>query len=196
MRLPSVTDPERYRGLYVYDFGAWSALGYTAEEIAVLLESDAYGHGKAFKIVRATPDGQLELRGVPAERFQVESGMFFTRSSVDLAEADFDELVALARAGAPCRAYAQLADRGPTAGERRFVTALIYPAEYEDEMSRWLLDADYAGGELAEGGPSHVTNYFAEDHTVLRREQFWSTTATPARERDEVLASVRQAVQR
>ena len=197
MKLPTVAEPQRYRGLYIYDFGAWSALGYTAEEIAVLLESEAQRDGKVYKIVRVSPDGAMELRGVAAERFQAESGMFFNRRELSPARADFAELGRLAQTqGAPCRAYVQLADRGPEAGVSRYVTALIYPAEYEDEMAAWLNAAGYAGGDLAEGGSSHVTDYYAADKTILDRQQLWNQPAIPSRSPDEVLRTVRQAVQR
>ena len=46
MKLPQLTDPDRYEGLYVFDFGEQCAVGYTASEIAVLLESERYRNGK------------------------------------------------------------------------------------------------------------------------------------------------------
>lgn len=197
MKLPMLDDPHRYRGLYVYDFGSWSALGYTAEEIAVLLESEAYRGGKVYKIVRASPDGHLELKGVAAERFQTESGMFFVRAAEPAARRDFSTLRDLGRTHPPpCRAFVQLVDRGPGAGRTRYVTALIYPTEHEDEMATWLLDVAYAGGDTAEGGPSHVSDYQDQVRTILEREQLWSRARTPARSTAEVLANVRQAVQR
>lgn len=196
MKLPELSQPQRYRGLYVYDFGGWTAVGYTAEEVAVLLESERYRGGTVYKIVRAAPDGQMELRGVAPERFQLESGLFFNRGERTAAEADFETLCRLARhAPPPCRAKVQLADRGQP-GPARFVTALIYPAEYEDEVGHWLLDAGYAGGDLAEGGISHVTDWYHEEHEILRRAQLWSAATNPSRSADEVLSSVRQAVQR
>ncbi len=197
MKLPALPDSPRYRGLYVFDFGAWTAAGYTAEEIAVLLESDAYRGGKVYKIVRATPDGRMELRGVPANRFQVESGMFFNRGELPDAQADFEELQRLAQThGVPCRAFVQLVDRGQRPGVAQYVTALIYPAEYEDEIARWLLDTGYAGGEVVEGGISHVSNYYGATKTILAREQLWCQPAVASRSADEVLRSVRVAVQR
>ena len=39
MKLPELSSPARYQGLYVFDFGEWTAVGYTAEEIAALLET-------------------------------------------------------------------------------------------------------------------------------------------------------------
>jgi hypothetical protein len=197
MKLPTLDQPHRYRGLYVFNFGEWTAVGYTAEEVAVLLESDEYRAGKVYKIVRATPDGQMELRGVAAERFQLESGLFFNRADLDAARADFAELVRLGQAqGAPCRAFVHLADRGEREGVARYVTALIYPAEYEDEMAQWLERAGYCGGDIAEGGSSHVANYYAAEKVVLQRQQLWSHPAIQSRSADQVLGSVRQAVQR
>ena len=197
MRVPMTDEPQRYRGLYIFDFGEWAALGYTAEEVALLLESEAHRAGKVYKIVRATPDGQMEFRGVAPERFQLESGLMFNRNELAAARADFAELQRLALADAPpCRAILHLADRGTSDGVARYVTALIYPAEYEDEVGQWLLATGFAGGDLVEGGPSHVTNYYAEDKTILERQQLWSRTAIPSRSRDEVLRSVRHAVQR
>jgi hypothetical protein len=197
MKLPDLSQPDRYRGLYVFDFGEWTAVGYSAEEIAVLLEREQYRTGKVYKIVRTSPDGQMELRGIPTERWHVESGMFFNRADLDAARADFAELQRLAETrGTPCRAFAHLADRGVAAGRARYATALIYPAEYEDEMARWLLDAHYQGGDTVEGGISHVTNYQAESKTILQRQQLWSRPAIPSRSSEEVLRSVRTAVQR
>jgi hypothetical protein len=197
MKVPALDDPQRYRGLYIFDFGEWSAVGYTAEEVAILLESAEYRAGKVYKIVRITPDGTMELRGVARTRFDLESGMFFNRDELVGARADYEQLVALAEAAPlPCRAYVQLADRGLHEGVARYVTVLIYPAEYEDEIARWLLDAAYAGGDTAEGGPSHVTNYHHEPKSILARAQLCSVRSTPARTVAEVLGSVRQAVQR
>ena len=197
MDIPHVDEPLRYRGLYVYDFGEWTALGYTAEEIAILLESPDYVGGKVYKIARTSPDGGMELKGVSPQRFQSESAMMFNRHDADDARRDFDTLVELGRdGGAPCRAFVHLADRGEIEGVARHVTALIYPAEYEEEVARWLLDADFAGGDTVEGGPSHVANYNADEKTILQREQLWSRTSIPARDAEEVFRSVRIAVQR
>lgn len=197
MNLPAVDDALRYQGLYVFDFGEWTALGYTAEEIALLLDHEAYRGGKVYKIVRAAPDGRMELRGVAHTRFQLESGMFFARRDLDEARGDFTALRAAGDDGqAPCRAFVHLTDRGADTPAGRYVTAMIYPAEHEDEVARWLLDLGYAGGDTAEGGPSHVTNYYEEAPTILDRAQLWSRSAIPSRSSEDVLSSVRRAVQR
>jgi hypothetical protein len=197
MKLSSIASPQCYAGLYAFDFGAWTAFGYTAAEVALLLESEEYREGKVYKIVRVAPDGQMELRGISGARFQLESGMFFNRAESGAARSDFEELQRLAgRNPPPCRAYVQLVDRGAGGETSRFVTALIYPAEYEDEVSRWLLEAGYAGGDTVEGGSSHVSNYQADSKTILERVQLWSQDAIPSRSRDEVYRDVRRALQR
>jgi len=197
MKLPKIDDAPRYQGLYIFDFGPWCAVGYTAEELAVLLEQEAYRAGKVYRIHRATPDGCFELRGVSRARFQLESGMFFSFRELDAARADFQQLQqAAASTPPPCRAFLHLADRGESSGACRYCLALIFPAEFEDDMGRWLTAIGYDGGELAEGGISHVTDYYQEQNAIVERAQLWGGSAIPSRSPQQVLASVRQALQR
>ena len=203
MKLPLVDQPHRYAGLFVFDFGEWAALGYTAEEVSMLLESEQYRDGKAYRIVRAAPDGTMELRGISAARFHAESGLFHWRATEAAARDDFGELLALADEDAPpCRMNVQLAaapfvksagDRGPTPG---WVTALIYPAEFDEDVGRWLLRHDYRGGDWVEGGTSAVTRYREWQTTVLDRRQLWNHQTAASRSAEEVYQSVRRAVQR
>jgi hypothetical protein len=196
MKLPQVDQPERYRGLYVFDFGAWSAVGYTAEEIALLLESEAYRDGRIYKIHRAAPDGTFELRGVARERFSFESGLLFHRHEPAAAAADYRTLAAVAeQSPPPCRAVLHLARLPAGEAADTHATVLIFPAEYEDEMAAWLTRIGFEGGDLVEGGISHVTNYYELRADVLERRQLWSRP-TQSRCRQEVYDSVRRAVQR
>ena len=137
MKLPKLQKTEKYVGLYVFDFGDHTGVGFTAEEVAELLESERYKDGKVYKIHRAYPDGRLELKGVPSEQFQLEAGMFFYSNDFETAERDFKELVNLAvRSAPPGRAKVHLAKYD----DSKFAVALIYPAEYDDEFSSWLLE--------------------------------------------------------
>ena len=77
MKLPKLEKPDKYVGLYVFDFGDSSGVGFTAEEVAELLESEKFQDCKAYKIHRAYPDGRLELKGVRREIFQLEAGILF-----------------------------------------------------------------------------------------------------------------------
>lgn len=195
MKLPKLTDPTRYAGLYVVDFGEQTAVGYTAREVEVLLDHEEYRDCRVYKIHRAQPDGTLELKGVDARRFQVEEGMFFHRRDKERARADFEALRRLAEEVVPpCRAKLRLART--EGAEPGFVVALIYPAEYSEEIGRWLLDADYAGGDYVEGGVSHVSDFYETRCETLAREQIWGSEDGVSRSAEQVLATTHVAVQR
>ena len=193
MKLPTLDQPDRYEGLYVFDFGDHAGVGFTAEEVAELLESERYREGKVYKIHRASPDGRLELKGVPAERFQLEAGMFFHAASETTARADFKRLVNLAvRAAPPCRAKVHLARYD----EQRFVVAVIYPAEYDDEVSSWLLAGEFRTAGPADGGAGAVEQYYRDRPEVIERQQLFGARDGVSRSGQELLASVARAVQR
>ena len=63
MKLPPLSHPERYVGLYVYDFKTHVSVGYTGVEIRYLRESAEFREGTAYEIYRVTEEGGLELRG-------------------------------------------------------------------------------------------------------------------------------------
>jgi hypothetical protein len=194
-RLPRLTQPVRYTGLYVFDFGDSVAVGYTADEIAVLLESGRYPDGKAYKIHRAYPDGRLEMKGVSNTRFRGEDGFFFYRRERSTAKEDFDELSRLADAAPPpCRCKLQLACVSGAAYQN--VVAMIYPAEYGDEMSAWLSAIGYAGGDLVEAGVDQVTGYYGSTVTRLDQRQLCGTPDRTSRSAEEVLATTHLALQR
>jgi len=205
MKLPELQTPERYAGLYVFDFGDQVAVGYTAEEIAVLLESEEYKEGKVYRIHRALPDGTMELQGVPRERFLAEEGMFFYRRELSAARQDFEDLDHLAvETPPPCRMKAHLgrleksggdmADKSPATSET-YLTAIIYPAEYSQEVSKWLADAGYEGGDYAEGGMSQVTSYYGLRAALLDQRQWWPADSI-SRSAEEVLATTHLPIQR
>ena len=197
MQLPTLEVPPRYRGLYVFDFGQWCSVGYTADEISMLLESEEYRAGKVYKILNATQEGLIELRGIPRTQFDTESGMFFYRGDLKLAREDFATLRAISETTPPpCRAFIHLVERGPDADTWRYCTALIYPTEFDDDISRWLLANAYYGGDTVEGGASHVTNFRTEQHALLDHTQLWSNQSVPSRSPAEVFGNVRMAVQR
>jgi len=197
MKLPNVTDPARYQGLYVFDFGEWTAVGYTADEIAVLLEQETYRDGNVFKIHNVSPSGQFELRGISRERFQHESGMFFNYSERRPAVDDYERLRAAVRdAPPPTRAMLHVVHCEAGDLHAAYRVALIFPAEYEDEMGRWLESISFFGGETSEGGISRVTDFNRESHDLIEREQLWPAKDTQSRACGEILSNVRVAVQR
>jgi len=193
MKLPELEKPEKYVGLYVFDFGDHTGVGFTAEEVAELLESEKYKHGKVYKIHKAYPDGRLELKGVPSETFQLEAGMFFYSSELQTARRDFKGLVNLAvKSSPPCRAKVHLAKYG----DDKLVVALIYPAEYDGEFSAWLLDGQYRTGGAAEGGVGAVQRYYDRQPEILDRHQLLGQSEAISRTGNELLTSLKMAVQR
>ncbi len=193
MKLPKLEKPEKYVGLYIFDFGNHTGVGFTAEEVAELLESEKYKHGKVYKIHKAYPDGKLELKGVRAETFQLEAGMFFYSSELETAGCDFKALVNLAvTSSPPCRAKVHLAKYS----DDKFVVALIYPAEYDDEVSSWLLDGRYKTSGAAEGGAGAVQRYYDYEPEILKRHQLFAESELISRTGEELLASLKLAVQR
>jgi hypothetical protein len=193
MKLPKLQSSERYIGLYVFDFGDHCGVGFTAQEVAELLDSEKYKDCKVYKIHKAYPDGRLELKGVQPQTFQLEAGMFFYSQDEQTARRDFKELANLAvRIAPPCRAKVHLAKYNA----EKFVTAIIYPAEYDDEISRWLSDGNYKTAGAAEGGISAVQRYYDAKPEILDRHQLFEKSGIISRTGEELLANLKLAVQR
>jgi len=147
---------------------------------------------------------------VPAERFQLEAGMFFYSSDLKTAGGDFKRLVNLAiKSSPPCRAKVHLAKYsdssfavGPDKSgllrrmDDKFAVALIYPAEYDDEVSLWLLDGEYKTAGAAEGGVGAVQRYYDNKPEILDRHQLFGKSELISRTGGELLASLKLAIQR
>ena len=195
MKLPELDNPQRYEGLYIFDFQGQIGVGYTAREIEILLESEKYRDGKVYKIHRACPDGHLEIKGISNQVFQAESGMFFYGRDQQQVRKDYQDLLELAQAGQfPCRAKLHLS-RVESQQETKYVVALIYPAEYEEDVSAWLLRIGYSGGESVSGGSSQVADYYAH-YEKINSFQLWGVLDGTTRDADQVLADVGRAVVR
>ena len=195
MKLPELDNPQRYEGLYIFDFQGQIGVGYTAREIEILLESEKYRDGKVYKIHRACPDGRLEIKGISNQVFQAESGMFFYGCDQQQVRKDYQDLLELAQAGQfPCRAKLHLS-RVESQQETKYVVALIYPAEYEEDVSAWLLRIGYSGGESVSGGSSQVADYYAH-YEKINSFQLWGVLDGTTRDADQVLADVGRAVVR
>ena len=193
MELPKLQKPDKYVGLYIFDFGDHTGVGFTAEEVAELLESERFRDGKVYRIHRALPDGTLELKGIPAQTFQLESGMFFYCRDLETAKSDFSKLGDLAVSDSPpCRAKIHLAAHP----DDRFVLALIYPAEYDEQVSSWLLNADFRTAGAAEGGVNAVQRYYDADAEILDRRQLFGRSEQISRTGAELLAATKVAMQR
>ncbi len=195
MNLPSLNHPELYQGLYVFDFGAHVAVGYTAEEIEVLLGSPEHRDGRAYKIHHATAKGELSLRGLSRLDVNVREGMVFYRASADAARADFEALRRAAITSAPpavlhwrlgCDSQAELSE----------CTVLSYSAEASDRVGRWLEAIGFTGGDQVEAGAQFV-DFFARASTI--EHDHLAIAPHPryhSRPPAEVLASVHKPIQR
>jgi hypothetical protein len=193
MQIPTVNNAPRYVGLYVIDFGDHSGVGFTAEEVAELLDSEKFKEVKVYKIHNAYPDGRMELRGVRPQLFQVEIGMFFYAHDAETAQRDYKELLKLAvEQTPPSRAKLHLAKYS----DDKFVVALIFPAEYNDEYSTWLLDHDYKTSEEAIGGINAVQQYYQDKPEILKRHQILGREQYENRTGEELLSYTKVAVQR
>ena len=193
MKLPKLQKPDSYVGLNVVDFGDNTGVGFTAQEVAELFESERYKDCKAYKIHRAYPDGKLELKGVRRDIFQLEAGMFFFSADSDTARDDYKRLVKLGiETNLPCKAIVHLAKYS----DDRFAVALIYPAEYDDEISSWLLEHESKTSGTVEGGISAVTRYYDAKPEILEKHQLWGRSSVESRTGEELLASTKIAVQR
>ena len=78
----------------------------------------------------------------------------------------------------------------------KFAVALIYPAEYNDEVSSWLLAGKYKTAGAAEGGTTAVQKYYDAKPEILDRHQFFGQSETISRTGSELLSSLKLAVQR
>ncbi len=192
MKLPELKEADKYVGLYVVDFGDHSSTGFTASEVAELLESEQFADAQVYRIHRANPDGSLELQGVARETFRLEAGMFFYAADESTARDDYARLLSWGEQTLPpARCKVHLAAAGD-----RHVTALIYPAEYDHAFSQWLLDADYhTAGEVA-GGTGAVQSYYDANENVLESQQLWPADSANALEGDALLEATNNAVVR
>lgn len=193
MKLPEVKDSEKYAGLYVVDFGESTSVGFTAEEVAELLESEKFCNIKVYKIYKAYPDGQMELRGVVNDTFALEMGMFFYSANQEMGENNFKRLVDIAISNAPpCRAKVHFAKYA----EDRFVTAVIFPAEFNNEFGAWLSEADYKTVGQVGAGIDAVREYYEQGPEVLQQHQLLGQSQWHPKTGEELLVATKIAIQR
>ena len=193
MKLPKTDNAEKYVGLYVIDFQGQCGIGYVAEEVATLLESERFAEVKVYKIHRAQPDGTMELAGVSREKFVLESGMFFHCRDENSGRRDFQALCDWSKKQLPpCRAKLHLTQ----SDNNLLLMALIYPAEYEQEIGQWIGDSGFCGSGPVDAGASQVQKYYQAEYHILEKHQLWPIKSIQAREREELLACVGQTWQR
>lgn len=195
-RLPLLSDPQRYRGLFVIDFGDGVSVGYLAAEVTALVASGQFPQMQVYQIHRALADGTVDLVNIPLTRFDQphQERLLFLRRTEATARADFDALGLAATGTIPCTMKVQLAEW--SLNDYPFVTILTYPAECSDQVSQWLMESDYRGGDTVEflaPGASHFEQMVEE---VLAEAALEPPNSQPARTLSELLEARQYAVQR
>lgn len=195
-RLPRLTNPQRYQGLYIIDFGDGISVGYLPAEVTTLAESNQFPHMHVYRIHRAQADGTLEIVSVPLQKFtgRSEESILFLRERETEAREDFETLKSQATGRFPCRARMELVEV-PDA-DWPCATILIYPAEYTDEVGRWLLEANYRGGDSIEMGIHNLAAIRQAGAKVLDETMIDAAKTGTPRTMEELLAARRYAVQR
>ena len=192
MKLPDIKDADKYTGLYVVDFGDHCGVGFTAEEVIELLESEQFADVQIYKVHRANPDGTMELAGISKQTFQLEAGVFFYAADEATAKADFQRLNTWADEHLPpARCKVHLANHGDS-----YVTALIYPAEFDDAFSGWLLDANYRTAGQVEGGAGAAGRYYEANWDVAERKQLWPASSIEHLQGEALLEATNRAIVR
>ncbi len=195
MKIPPIPHPERYAGLYVYDFGTHVSVGYTAAEIRVLRESDAHRRGTAYEIYRATDSGGLELQGVPDERLTGREAMCFLRADGVAAQQDYDATRAAAKRNPlPCAVDLQLAKL--YSFEPPYVTALSYAASATTPMAGWLTQYTGNMGDRVVGGTDVCATLAGSGGVRIASCQLPTLLDYHDRPAEDVLRTVHKPLQR
>ena len=192
MKLPDIKDADKYTGLYVVDFGDHCGVGFTAEEVIELLESEQFADVQIYKVHRANPDGTMELAGISKQTFQLEAGVFFYAADEATAKADFQRLNTWADEHLPpARCKVHLANHGDS-----YVTALIYPAEFDDAFSGWLLDGNYRTAGQVEGGTGAAQRYYDAAADILERKNLWPASSIEGLHGESLMEATNRAIVR
>lgn len=194
MRLPLVSDPQRYRGLYAIDFGAWTALGFTGEEVAWLLASDEHAEALAYRVERVDGDGRMELRGVSRTSLAGSAMMLFASVDSDKAFADFQALQQAARAQPPPHAIEIALLDLP--GENPHAVSLRYALHAESLVAAWLTETGFAGGDVVTGGDRARQQVAQADAAPVATAVLAADVAFQTRSPNDILANIRNPLQR
>ncbi len=195
MKLPPLSQPERYVGLFVYDFKTHVSVGYTAVEIRYLRESTEYRAGTAYEIYRVTDNGGLELRGAIDQRLTAKEAMCFLRHQAEAARTDYDSLLrGAAETPLPCSLEIVLAK--VYSFDPPETSALIYPASVTHVVSGWLRTRQFYGGDRVVCGIDVHSQLIGSD--ALRIASFHPRTTIDYRDRtsEDVMQTVHLSVQR
>lgn len=195
LTLPPIHEPQRYAGLFVYDFGTHVSVGYTAAEIRFLRESNAYAGGTVYEIYRVDDLGRIELRAVRAESLTAREAVCFLRRDGGAARRDFDMILEAAdRNPVPCAVelhLSKLYDFDPP-----HVTAFSYTAAATTAVARWLCDHTADLGDRVIGGTEALATLASSGGVRIDSRRLEALLEYRDRSSDEVLRTVHEPLQR
>ena len=189
MKIPPLQQPERYAGSYLLDLGDRVCVGYTADEVAVLLETEECRSATAYLIHRVDERGNVELVGVSTKDVVRRDILIFAFDSPDAARTAFSCLRRLAaKTPAPCPCSMELTDFDGV--EPSHVISLTFPQAASGQLSAWLERNEFDAGDRVFGGPQTLSQYQAAAPTPIAQCLLATTFDHKSRSREELLASL------
>jgi hypothetical protein len=194
MHLPAIPQPSRYAGLFVIDFGEWTSVGYTADEVHALLGTPEHASARAFRINRIDEEGCIELAGWDARQLPREELIVLACDSPDDAVAVFDAIRRTLDAGPPGVALTLDRSDWPD-GDRPDVVVLRFAQHASTQVCAWLSAIALPAGTLPSGGADLLPGYLATARVLTTAHMAGPDDLRP-RPLDVLLRSVRQPLQR
>ncbi len=195
MKLPRVHQPDRYLGLYVFDFGTHANVGYTAGEIAILLAHEEYADGKAYEISRVDEDGSLYLRGTTNFASRADEAIAFLRGDAEQAQLDYQAIVKHAD-GEPLPCRAALIVTRVYEYQLSHVTAISYGADDATLVAQWLVRVGFDGGDEVVCGAEVRNQVMSEQHIRIASRTLPVIPGYEKRSLPELIEVIDQRLQR
>lgn len=195
LTLPPIRDPERYEGLFAYDFGTHVSVGFTAGEILILRQSPEYCGGTALQIYRVNDRGGMELRGIQDSMLLGRDCICFLQSSEMKAREDYDRMVRAARER-PLSSTVEARLVRSYVFSLPNLTALLFPAWAVDRVGAWLSLLDWSPGDRVISGTEALASMDPGKGLTIDTCSLAARDIVQDRDAEQVLASVSQAFQR
>jgi len=194
-QMPRLGDPQRYVGLYVIHFPHGVSVGYTREEVAILLAEPQYRDVSAYRIHRCDDAGCIELAGVTPRDFVGDEWMIFASRDDDDAARDFARIRQCALSTpAPCPVRAELIDLANL--DPPHAVCLVYARSASTMVSSWLLAIGFRGGDRVFGGQEAAELRNAATTDPIASAALPAASQYASRTRQQLLARVSEPLQR
>jgi hypothetical protein len=182
-------------GLYAYDFGPRTSIGYTADEVVLLSQHPEHIGGTILRVQSVDTEGRCALRGVTSIDLSAESAMLFGHGESGAARETYDALVIAAKDDPPsCPVTIELGEL--TGDDATFGVMLIYRAHSEHMVSCWLTGRSVTCGDRVVGGAGVLGARRSSDWSVESTGHLTCRLGFTTRDAGDVLASVGKPFQR